>query len=268
MGLLSRIAAGVENIPPAEDFSNINEGLTETTVETNTEVSAERLSFFDFTVKHSLTNTGIFAKDGVFYSFNASKGFDSDTILQSLSTSDFWEGTIKENSWSVFSREDNNLNTMLQFFSNELKNSFDFICIYENGDYILLCAFTKEMPSYEELKAIAEDFKKTDCCIPYTSSNVTGKQITVDLTDAIDQITGKLAFNIKTLISNAFTTEAFYMIEKLLYGSNTMVKSENNKITFTFDSNCHITDSALKTFLNTNFKKLFKNSSSLIKYEC
>lgn len=269
MGLLSRIAAGVEVSSPAEDSSIKNEGLTETSVTEITEVPEERLSFFDFTKKHSLSNTGVFTKNGVFYSFSASKGFDSDTVLQSLSTSDFWEGTIKENAWSIFSRVDNNLNTMLQFFSNDMKNAFSFVCVFQNEDHILLCAFGDEMPSAETLDAVAKDFKNTDCFIPFTvkDTDIQDKKIiTADFSEAIDEITGKLAINIKKHISNAFTTESFYTLDKLLSGQNCIVKTDTDKISFTFDSQCHVSDTALEVFLNANFTKLFKTSASLIKY--
>lgn len=265
MGLLSRIAAGVEITPsPADNASEKNENLT---------LNETRFSFFEFTKKHSLKKAAVFAKNGVFYSFCASQGFDGDTILQSLSTVDFWEGTIKEDNWNYFSREENNLNSMLQFFSNSLKNKINFCAVYFHSDKILLLASEETLPSKEDLDSISEDFALLDSFknfdLDFTKESFQGEEIKIDLSKALAERTGNLSSDIKANISNAFLLESFYQLDLLCKDKNncfiTSRSFPENTISMEISSGTHISINALNSFFRKYLSNLYKDASNSLK---
>lgn len=267
MGLLSRIAAGVEvTASPADNASEKNENLT---------LSENRFSFFEFTKKHSLKKVAIFAKNGVFYSFCASQGFDGDTILQSLSTVDFWEGTISEDKWNYFSKDENNLNSMLQFFSDSVKNNIVICAVYCHKDKILILASEDQLPSNDELDSIAKDFDELNSFKNYKidtdkeSSNKNGEVIKINLENAISEKTGNLSADIKKNISNAFLQESIYNLNLLCEEKNnsfiTSYSTEDNTISFHISSGTHISINALNSFFKQYLSKVFKDASNFLK---
>ena len=209
MGLLSRIAAGVEvTASPADNASEKNENLT---------LSENRFSFFEFTKKHSLKKVAVFAKNGVFYSFCASQGFDGDTILQSLSTVDFWEGTISEDKWNYFSKDENNLNSMLQFFSDSVKNNIVISAVYCHKDKILILASEDQLPSNYELDSIAKDFDDLDSFKNYKidtdkeSSNTNGEVIKINL-ENLENVDLRDASKLYSFIKNSIRNNKKYYV--------------------------------------------------------
>ncbi len=267
MGLLSRISAGLET--PAEITK---ESSSDQVVSAASD--SEKLSFFDFIHKNSLSHCCIFKKINSIFVSSFSWGFDGDTILQSISTSDFWEGTIKPEQWNTFSREENSLNTMLQFFSEKLKSNFNFVYVYEINDYILLIAEESVFLREPELDKISADFLNIDLeKLPeykdLLSDNETPCSVkcTFSIENALNEIMEQLSPSMKTNMSCSFISETCNLMRKL-FTKGSYEYLGNYKFSVSLNSESRVSDDVLKLFLKTSLSVIFKDKSSFISYDC
>jgi len=253
MGLLSRISAGFDT-PAEKESPQILSGL----------------SFFDFTKKYSLPHSAVFTECNSFFVFSAASNLDGDTILQSISTSDFWEGTVENNKWTFFSKEESNLNIILQFFSDNLKSKINFVNIYRNNDKILLAAYESKPDYGDILKSIAEDFVHiNEFNKPVFDEKSGDISIKLNLNEAINAQLGNLNSEIKSILENAFITESIFILDNLIEEPNAFSTDNSNKACFNvyFSSDSHISEETCKAFLKNVFIKLFKKNNKLISYE-
>lgn len=267
MGLLSRISAGIDI--PAE-ANSINESLLESSLKKET----GKLSFFDFLKKNSISHCAVFSKAESFYSFCFSWGFDSATVLQSISTSDFWEGSTKLNQWTLFSSETNNLNTILQFFPDSQKKSFSASYVYNAGNYLLLIANEKNIYSDSELKKLSEDFNIINFSntefISESSKKNNNIQLTVNFTAAISEYSGKLNPVLKSQIQQALYSECICLLSTLSDKNISIKTSEGSdfRLFVSIHSDANISQNSIRSFLTESLKKVFGNRANLISYEC
>jgi len=251
MGLLSRISAGFDT--PAEESPQKDGGL----------------SFFEFIKKHNLSHCAVFERVNTFFVFSHSYGFDGDTILQSISTSDFWEGTVEKEKWNYFSRDENNLNTVLQFFSVNLKTKLTYVNIFPSKDRILLVAYDTKPEYGESLDFISKDFLSLDYDkLPESVENEESKLcLYTNINEAASDVLGNLNIEIKEVMKNAFFTETYSSLKNLLEEPDSFYVSEDKKFIISIVSKSHITKESLEAFFQNALKPVFKTSSSLISYE-
>ncbi|MCQ2584305.1 MAG: hypothetical protein MJ185_01840 [Treponema sp.] len=251
MGLLSRISAGIDL--PAEESP----------------LSQAGLSFFEFVTKHNLSHCAVFQRVNTFYVFSHSYGFDGDTVLQSISTSDFWEGTVEKNKWNYFSRDENNLNTVLQFFSMNLKTNISYVKIFMGNDKVLLTAFETNPGSENDLDTIAKDFLNMDFEKISEEKNNSDSSLILNMNikDAVSEALGNLNTEIKTVMENAFLTETYAALKTLIEAPSSFYINDNRNISISIESKSHITKETLEVFLKNALKNIFKNATTLISYE-
>lgn len=95
----------------------------------------EGLAFFDFISKHKIQHCAFLTTKPLNYSITYSYGFDAESIFSSISTLDFWTGTIPEkNKIYTFSTINNSINIILQLFSPELKEVMEEVSIIRLSD--------------------------------------------------------------------------------------------------------------------------------------
>lgn len=100
---------------------------------------SEKLTFSDFVISNSIKTCAILDKLNNYFSIQNSIGFDSNSIISSHSTNDFWDGICsKRNSIYTFSKNDNSINCLLQLFSFQMKESINSLSIYRTNDLIFL----------------------------------------------------------------------------------------------------------------------------------
>jgi len=135
------------------------------------------LSFFDFTQKYSLSYSAILTKKNNSFIITDSYGFDGDTILSSVSTQDFWDGTIaQKNKFYIFD-EPNILRPFMQLLSDNLINKIKLICIYYTDDKILLIMDENSRPDFandkliEDFNLIVNEGSKTPAILNFTKNN-------------------------------------------------------------------------------------------------
>lgn len=120
----------------------------------------QTLDFFDFVHKYQLTLCSIFELENNFFKITNCFGFDSESILQSISTKDFWYGILPEqNTIYNFSKTDNSLNPFFQFFSENLLDKISQIIIFRNDDKILLFS-ANNLEIFNDESTIFSDFLK------------------------------------------------------------------------------------------------------------
>lgn len=130
------------------------------------------LDFFEFAQKYKIPFFAELKKVNDNFVFCNTYGFDGVSILSSVSSKDFWNGTIKEkNKWYEFSAKRNNLLPFYQFFSFNQKDKINYvyICYFDDEKILMICETDENESIY--CNEIIEDYKK----IEYTRK--------IDLTD-------------------------------------------------------------------------------------
>lgn len=98
-------------------------------------LQSEGLAFFDFITKHKIKYCAFFKRFSLHYAITNSFGLDAGTIINSLSTVDFWNGTIPcSNQVYKSSNQDGSINSFLQLFSSELKEQIKTLSIIKLED--------------------------------------------------------------------------------------------------------------------------------------
>lgn len=107
--------------------------------------------------KYTLDKLALFVKDGNNFFMSYSYGFDKESIAKSLSTYDFWNGTITIEEWKVYEKEDTI--PFLQLLSNNDK--FDIEKIYikklSNESIIFIPEYTYRHFVQLNLESIEQD---------------------------------------------------------------------------------------------------------------
>lgn len=101
-----------------------------------------RLDFFDYVNKYNLSQCAVFRLNNGVFQIDTCYGFDCNSILKSVSTVDFWNGLIpQKNTPLLFSKKDNSIQPLYQFFSDNLIDTIDSIVLYRSQeDVILFCS--------------------------------------------------------------------------------------------------------------------------------
>ena len=121
-----------------------------------------RLDFFDYVNKYNLSQCAVLRLNNGVFQISSCYGFDSSSILKSISTVDFWDGLApKKDTPQLFSKKDNSIQPLYQFFSEKLIETIDSIILYRSqDDVILFCSSS----SIEELLK-NEDFFTQFCIL-------------------------------------------------------------------------------------------------------
>lgn len=93
-------------------------------------IQANNKSFFSFQEwceDNNLHHAGIFCPVHGMMLLTHAYGIDSQTIEKSVSSKDFWNGTLKDNEVHSFTKNDNNFYDFLQFFSFDLRSKVSTI---------------------------------------------------------------------------------------------------------------------------------------------
>jgi len=109
-------------------------------------LQSEGLAFFDFIAKHKIQYCAFFKPHNQEYLAYRTFGLDAESILMSVSSLDFWNGTIP-NAKTVycFNRTENTINSILQFFSAPLKDKLEKISVYRTSDNTLFILGNAEL---------------------------------------------------------------------------------------------------------------------------
>ena len=102
-------------------------------------VSEKTISFIQFTKKFNISLCAVFSKIDNNYLITNSVGFDGISIISSISTNDFWDGTINNpNKWYSFTTN-SEMVPFFQLFSFNQKDKIKgiYICRFEDKVFMV-----------------------------------------------------------------------------------------------------------------------------------
>lgn len=155
MGLLSRISAELPQQEAPADSKRT--GLLAKTVKI-----AEMpvfSSFYDLCDAYSFTNCALFTIVNGFFVITACKGIDAASVASSVSSRDFWNGTIgSPGSFIDYAEIDSKFSGFFQLFSSSVKeNTAGFHFLKVSGD----CIFVNiDLGSYKDISVPATELKE------------------------------------------------------------------------------------------------------------
>ena len=122
-----------------------------------------RLDFFDYVNKYKLSQCAILKLKNGFFQICSCFGFDSQSILKSISTEDFWKGLIpKNNTPYLFSRSNNTIQPLYQFFTDSIIDSISSIILYKTDSNVILLASSDSIENLMKDKAFFKNFNQLD----------------------------------------------------------------------------------------------------------
>lgn len=192
MGLLSKSSAVADEITKpvtAENTPKIEKSNTGSLLQRiNSLISNSSMDFFDFISKYNLPLSAwaLFTLHDNYFYISNSYGFDGHSIISSLSTDSFWNGTIDKELYIYnFSITNDSLTPFYQFLSKSLKDSCKNIYILKTNHQILfLCSDSDNQILFPE--NFIDDFKIFIEREP-SSLNVFEKSFTVSFSEAINK---------------------------------------------------------------------------------
>lgn len=227
-----------------------------------------QLDFFDFTQLYKIKYSAIYKEEKNYYKISESFNFDGISIINSISTKDFWDGIIKEkNKIYFFNSNNNSILPLYQFFSFTLKNSFNSIyCIKNSKDEILMiCSDDNENKLNKEIiysfNNLLENKKLTiDNISKLEFNNNINQKIIINIDEALESFLKENTHNkdFKLVIIK----EIFNRIKTYLYPNPLISYSENGQIKAIIDSTIPL--QLFNQHLILSLKDLFQKHSQLI----
>ena len=148
MGLLQKLSETEfepsNKIKPVEDKPVIQKKSNSVGLFKKSLMASEnrRLDFFEFTGKYNLKISALLKNINGNYRINNCIGFDGKSVCLSVSSTDFWDGTISQiNKLYTFDAASSDALPFFQFFSKELKEKISKIQILktQNNSIFFLC---------------------------------------------------------------------------------------------------------------------------------
>lgn len=139
-------------------------------------INEDRLDFFKFLEKYSLSIFAVLKCDEQTYCIEKSVGFDGESICKSVSTKDFWEGFISQKQkLCSYSKNNHSIQPLYQFFSQKMQDTLDSIYVLRTIEDDIILAGTKNaladsfindaikaLNSEDNDKSVASDFSSKD----------------------------------------------------------------------------------------------------------
>lgn len=146
MGLLSHISNSASTVKKPEQAPEKKAG-------SGLLAKAQKASHKNFSSLFELAKAKKFSHCAVFSSVHGMMvithafGLDAQTIANSVSSKDFWKGTLSSSNVLNYSKSDNELYNFLQFFSFDLRSSIQhisFLKLNKENDFSVLMVFNTD----------------------------------------------------------------------------------------------------------------------------
>lgn len=230
------------------------------------------LDFFEFTKKYSLKFCAFFLRKENFFYISKSIGFDGKSIINSVSTQSFWNGTIEKEGWHFFDKKDARIVQFYQFFSFELKDSFEYLYIFYSQNQILMIPSTHKFEQ-DELNSISNDLPtlceyspKFDVSLLDNDYKLSFYKYKIDILKAISMYIEKNVDNTTfvPLLKSSLITEIFGRLKLYFSYPNIVLMDENSNVKVLIASNKEINLELLKTHLLLNIENVIESFSEYL----
>ena len=227
------------------------------------------LDFFEFTKKYSLKFCAIFSRcENLFY-ISKSIGFDGKSITNSVSTQSFWSGTIDNEGWHFFDKKDSRIVQFYQFFSFELKDSFEYLYVFYSQNQILMIPSVHKFEQTEltsisnDLPTLCEYSAKFDLSLLDNDYKLSFFKYKIDILKPISMYIEKNVDNTSfiQLLKSSLISELFGRLQQYFSYPNIVLMDDNSNVKVLVASKKEINLELLKTHLLLNIENIIENFS-------
>lgn len=222
------------------------------------------LAFCEFIKSNNISKAAIFVLNDKNFYIQNSYGFDGTSLLSSKSTLDFWTGFLQEKSKVYnFSLQDDNLTSILQFFSFNLKDSIENVKLVRTGEKIYLIC-NSELPD-----SIMSDFYTVDKNYPaidFSNCEITKDSVfrnyEVSTCEAIKKYIESKNLNDEiyfTSLNNEVNNRLYF-----LFSQNNFYSMQDNIIRVSVNSTIELSPKAIEEHVKSSLKEILENCSSYV----
>ena len=232
--------------------------------------NVQGLAFTDFINKHSLKICALLEKKDADYFVKNSIGFDGNSIISAVSTSDFWQGICPQGKKIYSYNNQEEIKPLLQLFSLNFKENLKSIFVYKNAKSQIL--LTTDIIS-DEITTDAEilDDKYHKCDIstlnPLIKDDSLVLKLCIDYSEAVESfITSKIKSDekTKTFVSTALSNEIYNRFICYYNSPDSTVYSGNNSIKTVIISDKTYSEELITNHLILNLKEVLEHYAELI----
>ncbi|MBR5646525.1 MAG: hypothetical protein IKX23_07815 [Treponema sp.] len=235
------------------------------------------LDFFQFSQKYKIPFFAELKKINGNYVINNSYGFDGVSILSSISSPDFWNGTIKEkHKWYEFSAKRNNLLPFYQFFSFNQKDYINYVYIYycDNDTILMICETDENEAVY--CNEIIEDYRKIEYS-PKLDLNDFKRQktdiitkYTIDFTDSVNQFLTQHSANETYLehFKKVFDNQIHLMLLQNFSRPDFVSRKEKFIYNALIFSKSPVDDELIQFHIKKSFEEMLESCSQAVTITC
>lgn len=280
MGLLNVInESGIDfESVPLPKKSNVKSNSVELLKKYVKESSESRLDFFEFTKKYNLNICAVLEKYNDIYAVSECIGFDGLSIIQTISTPDFWNGTIPtKNQWYRFQTGDDTISPFYQFLSFDFKEQIDNIYIYyceENDKILMICSHNETDLSNDA--ELLEDFR---LLVKEPETEIENEKIEISIDSQIMKYSIEvekavktfLALNLKNLnymeyFKQVLYKEIWYDLQMFFNRHYYVYHTSAAKFNFISFTKTEISDASFLEHLKKNLAYILDEEVSLINF--
>lgn len=275
MGLLQRVSeSGIEqkneSLPVSEEKIQTKSNSVGLLKKTMLLSQKNRLDFFEFTAKYQINHCSLlYCKDDVF-AIKDSVDYDAIAICNSISTKDFWDGTIpEENTSYIFGDEVKQL-PFNQFLSPSLKKNITQLFIFKiSADKIFMwwnydSSIVENSSFIDELICLKDSdiSTKINTMLPSGSNAFLYKLNISKVLKEIIRIQNKE--NYSDILLKSISTVIYNSLQKFFPYPSCIILDKNYNFRLSLILPETIPDSLLLNHLISNFKPILNFNAELI----
>jgi len=225
------------------------------------------LAFCDFLKSNKITKCAVFSLHENEFLISNSYGFDGKSILASKSTLDFWTGVLpQKNTIYIFSEENKNISSLLQFFSFSLIDSIKLVSIIRTNDRIFMfCNYELSETLKSEVLTLTYDLPEIELNNFNINKDSVVQKYVLDINDAINEFSEtqikSLVEETKSAIYNEIKNRLYFIFSGKHYFSCLESQSEFHIIV---DSNFELSSELLQQHITLTVSDVLDKYSNLI----
>lgn len=237
--------------------------------------NSNKIDFKQFTKKYNISLCAVFSKINNDYIITDSIGFDGISIISSISTSDFWEGTIKNKIDWLFYKTNEEMLPFYQLFSFNQKDKITGIVIKRLEDKILMVCSTNSF-IFEPTPELSQDLLNISFLYnnKINIENITKQKdeeiykFELDFSSAVNFHIQKNLRNTEYAgtVYDSISKEIVSFLEKSFPKPNIVSKISNSKIHIGNISNISIPFNLLQNHLIGELYSILDEESKLISF--
>ena len=230
------------------------------------------LAFSDFINKHSLKTCALLEKNEADYFVKNSIGFDAESIISAVSTSDFWEGICPQAKKIYSFTNQEEIKPLLQLFSLNLKENLKNLFVYKNEKSQILIS-TENIAEETACDAEIIDDKNHECNIsslnPFIKDDSVVLKLNIDYSEAVESyIKAKCKnVNLQDFVHIALSNEIYNRFICYYNSPDSTVKSGTDSLKTVIIADKTYSIELITNHLILNLKEVIEHYAELIQID-